>query len=129
MRVVANLAFSLLVAAASAQAQRVEPPHWWAGFQERRLQLMVEAEGIAAAKEVRKQQPGTGVVILSQFDDPEYAIALLDEGSAGYGYLLKDRVGDGNRLVDAVREVATGGSVLDPEIVDALARLRRRAAG
>ncbi|MET0880039.1 MAG: response regulator transcription factor, partial [Acidimicrobiales bacterium] len=77
-------------------------------------------EGIAAAKEVRKRHPGTGVVILSQYDDPEYAISLLDEGSAGYGYLLKDRVGDGNRLVDAIREVATGGSVLDPEIVEAL---------
>ncbi len=59
-------------------------------------------------------------MILSQFDDPEYAIALLDEGSAGYGYLLKDRVGDGDRLVGAVRDVATGGSVLDPEIVEAL---------
>jgi adenylate cyclase len=77
-------------------------------------------EGIAAAKEVRKRHPGTGIVILSQYDDPEYAISLLDEGSAGYGYLLKDRVGDGNRLVDAIREVATGGSVLDPEIVEAL---------
>jgi len=77
-------------------------------------------EGIAGAKEVRKRLPGTGIVILSQFDDPEYAIALLDEGSAGYGYLLKDRVGDGDRLVSAVRDVATGGSVLDPEIVEAL---------
>ena len=77
-------------------------------------------EGIEAAKEVRKRHPGTGVVVLSQFDDPEYAIALLDEGSAGYGYLLKDRVGDGDRLVAAVRDVATGGSVLDPEIVEAL---------
>jgi class 3 adenylate cyclase/DNA-binding NarL/FixJ family response regulator len=77
-------------------------------------------EGIAAAKEVRKQLPGTGVVILSQFDDPEYAISLLDEGSAGYAYLLKDRVGDGNRLVSAIRDVATGGSMLDPEIVEAL---------
>jgi class 3 adenylate cyclase/CheY-like chemotaxis protein len=77
-------------------------------------------EGIAGAKEVRKVHPGTGIVILSQFDDPEYAIALLDEGSAGYGYLLKDRVGDGDRLVHAIREVATGGSVLDPEIVEAL---------
>jgi adenylate cyclase len=77
-------------------------------------------EGIAGAKEVRKARPGTGIVILSQFDDPEYAIALLDEGSAGYGYLLKDRVGDGNRLVNAIRNVATGGSELDPEIVEAL---------
>jgi len=77
-------------------------------------------EGIAAAKEVRKRHPGTGVVILSQFDDPEYAISLLDEGAAGYAYLLKDRVGDGDRLTNAIREVATGGSVLDPEIVEAL---------
>jgi class 3 adenylate cyclase/DNA-binding NarL/FixJ family response regulator len=85
-----------------------------------RMPPTFQDEGIAAAKEVRKRHPGTGVVILSQFDDPEYAIALLEEGSAGYGYLLKDRVGDGDRLVDAIREVATGGSVLDPEIVDAL---------
>ena len=49
-------------------------------------------EGIEAAKEVRKRHPGTGVVILSQYDDPEYAISLLSEGAAGYAYLLKDRV-------------------------------------
>src|SRR6266571_8394441 len=76
-------------------------------------------EGIDAAKEVRKRHPGTGVVVLSQYEDPEYAIALLAEGSAGYGYLLKDRVGDGDQLVRAVREVATGGSILDPAIVSA----------
>jgi len=79
-----------------------------------------QSEGIEAAKEVRKRHPGTGVVILSQYDDPEYAIALLDEGAAGYAYLLKDRVSDGNRLARAIREVATGGSMLDPEIVKAL---------
>ena len=77
-------------------------------------------EGIEAAKEVRKRHPGTGVVILSQYDEPEYAISLLDEGAAGYAYLLKDRVSDGNRLARAIREVATGGSMLDPEIVQAL---------
>ena len=77
-------------------------------------------EGIEAAKEVRKRHPGTGVVILSQYDDPEYAISLLSEGAAGYAYLLKDRVSDGNRLARAIREVATGGSMLDPEIVQAL---------
>jgi len=79
-----------------------------------------QSEGIEAAKEIRKRHPGTGVVILSQYDDPEYAIALLEEGAAGYAYLLKDRVGDGNRLARAIREVATGGSMLDPEIVKAL---------
>jgi class 3 adenylate cyclase/FixJ family two-component response regulator len=77
-------------------------------------------EGIEAAKLVRKQHPGTGVVILSQYDEPEYAISLLSDGAAGYAYLLKDHVGDGDQLVRAVREVATGGSMLDPAIVSAL---------
>jgi class 3 adenylate cyclase/DNA-binding NarL/FixJ family response regulator len=77
-------------------------------------------EGIEAAKEVRKRHPGTGIVILSQYDDPEYAISLLEEGAAGYAYLLKDRVSDGDSLARAIREVATGGSMLDPQIVQAL---------
>src|SRR5271155_1805085 len=77
-------------------------------------------EGIDAAKEVRKRHPGTGVVVLSQYDDPEYAIALLAEGSAGYGYLLKDRVAEGSQLADAIRSVASGGTALDPTIVEAL---------
>lgn len=77
-------------------------------------------EGIEAAHEIRKRHPGTGVVILSQFDDPEYAISLLGEGSAGYAYLLKDRVAEGDQLARAVRAVATGGSALDPVIVDAM---------
>ncbi len=77
-------------------------------------------EGIDAAKEVRRRHPGTGVVVLSQFDDPEYAVSLLAEGSAGYGYLLKDRVAEGSQLVDAIRAVATGGTALDPAIVAAL---------
>ena len=60
--------------------------------------------------------------MLSQYDDPEYAVALLAEGSAGYGYLLKDHVADGTQLVDAIRTVATGGTALDPSIVEALVR-------
>src|SRR4249920_1273829 len=79
-------------------------------------------EGIDAAKEVRKRHPGTGVVILSQYEDPEYAVSLLAEGSAGYGYLLKDHVAEGNQLADAIRAVATGGTALDPSIVEALVR-------
>ncbi|HEY6468296.1 MAG TPA: adenylate/guanylate cyclase domain-containing protein [Candidatus Dormibacteraeota bacterium] len=79
-------------------------------------------EGIRAARIVRMRNPGTGVVILSQYDEPEYAISLLSEGAAGYAYLLKDRVGDGDQLARAVREVSTGGSMLDPRIVDALTR-------
>ena len=77
-------------------------------------------EGIDAAKEVRKRHPGTGVVILSQYDDPDYAVSLLSEGAAGYAYLLKDRVGEGDQLARAVREVASGGSMLDPKIVEGI---------
>src|SRR4051794_10034710 len=87
-----------------------------------------QSEGIEAAKLVRKRHPGTGVVILSQFDEPEYAISLLSDGAAGYAYLLKDRVGDGDQLVRAVREVATGGSMLDPAIVTALVTPARTAS-
>jgi class 3 adenylate cyclase/ActR/RegA family two-component response regulator len=83
-------------------------------------------EGIEAAKLVRMRNPGTGVVILSQYDDPEYAISLLADGAAGYAYLLKDRVGDGDQLVRAVREVATGGSMLDPAIVKAIVSPARK---
>ena len=79
-------------------------------------------EGIDAAKEVRSLFPGTGVVILSQYDDPEYAVSLLAEGSAGYGYLLKDRVAEGTQLADAIRALAIGGTALDPQIVEALVR-------
>lgn len=86
-------------------------------------------EGIEAAKEVRKRHPGTGVVVLSQYDDPEYAVALLAEGAAGYAYLLKERVADGDRLARAVREVAAGGSMLDPEIVAALVAPARGGTG
>jgi adenylate cyclase len=85
-----------------------------------RMPPSFRTEGIDAAKEVRKRHPGTGVVVLSQFDDPEYAVALLAEGSAGYGYLLKDRVAEGSQLADAIRSVAGGGTALDPAIVEAL---------
>ena len=85
-----------------------------------RMPPTFQREGIDAAREVRKRHPGTGVVVLSQYEDPEYAIALLAEGSAGYGYLLKDHVAEGSQLVDAIRVVATGGTALDPAIVEAL---------
>ncbi len=87
-----------------------------------RMPPAFQREGIDAAKVVRKHHPGTGVVILSQYDDPEYAISLLSEGAAGYAYLLKDRVAEGDQLARAIREVATGGSMLDPKIVEALTR-------
>ena len=81
-----------------------------------------QREGIDAAKQVRKRHPGTGIVVLSQYDEPDYAIALLSEGAAGYAYLLKDRVAEGDQLFRAIREVTTGGSMLDPRIVEALVR-------
>jgi class 3 adenylate cyclase/DNA-binding NarL/FixJ family response regulator len=81
-----------------------------------------QREGIDACKEIRKRHPGTGIVILSQYDDPDYAISLLSEGAAGYAYLLKDRIAEGDQLAQAIREVATGGSMLDPAIVSALVR-------
>jgi adenylate cyclase len=87
-----------------------------------RMPPQFHREGIDAAKEIRKRHPGTGVVILSQYDDPEYAVALLGEGSAGYGYLLKDHIAEGNQLIEAIRTVATGGTALDPSIVEALVR-------
>ena len=87
-----------------------------------RMPPTFQREGIDAAKEVRKRHPGTGVVVLSQYDDPEYAVSLLSEGAAGYAYLLKGGVAEGDQLADAVRQVASGGSMLDPKIVDALVR-------
>ncbi len=87
-----------------------------------RMPPSFQREGIEAAKVVRKRHPGTGIVVLSQFDDPEYAVSLLGEGAAGYAYLLKDRVAEGQHLASAIRTVATGGSMLDPEIVEALVR-------
>jgi adenylate cyclase len=86
-----------------------------------------QQEGIDACKAIRKRHPGTGIVILSQYDDPDYAITLLSEGAAGYAYLLKDRVAEGDQLARAIREVATGGSMLDPAIVSALVHPVQRA--
>ncbi len=79
-------------------------------------------EGIDAARELRKRQPGIGIVVLSQYDDPEYAISLLAEGAFGCAYLLKNRIAEGDQLARAVRTVAIGGSLLDPHIADSLVR-------
>src|SRR5437879_4811314 len=77
-------------------------------------------EGLQVAAQLRKSHPQTGVVLLSQFDAPVYARALLEEGSAGRAYLLKERVSDPEQLVGAIREVARGGSVIDPKVVETL---------
>jgi DNA-binding NarL/FixJ family response regulator len=86
-------------------------------------------EGIKAAHEIKAEFPDTGVVVLSQHDDESYVWALLKEGVAGYGYLHKVRVGDVAQLVRALHEVASGGSVLDPRIVERLLDLRSRKPG
>ncbi len=85
-------------------------------------------EGIAAAKEIRRAYPGTGVVVLSQHADPAYVVDLLGDGAAGLGYLLKERVADRAELVHALRETSRGGSVVDPVLVDGLVRRRRLTA-
>lgn len=87
-------------------------------------------EGIRAARQIRLAHPDIGVVILSQYVEPGYALALFDRGSSGLAYLMKERVGDVAHLSDAIESVATGGSVLDPLVVDALveARLKRQAS-
>ena len=77
-------------------------------------------EGLQIAARLRKTHPQVGVVLLSQFDAPVYARALLEEGSAGRAYLLKERVSDPEQLVGAIREVARGGSVIDPKVVETL---------
>jgi DNA-binding NarL/FixJ family response regulator len=84
-------------------------------------------EGIRAANTVRERHPGVGVVVLSQYANPDYALSLLEGGSAGRAYLLKERVGDVEELLGAIREVARGGSVVDPKVVDALVTATSRA--
>lgn len=86
-------------------------------------------EGIVAARALRTAAPEVGVVVLSQFVEPAYALALLSDGTSRRGYLLKDHVDDVDRLVTALRTVAGGGSYLDDVVVDALVRGRARAAG
>jgi DNA-binding NarL/FixJ family response regulator len=84
-------------------------------------------EGIRAAEHLRETRPGAGVVVLSQYADPEYALQFLEHGSQGRGYLLKERVSDLDQLLAAIREVARGGSVIDPKVIDALVAARSRA--
>ena len=86
-------------------------------------------EGIRAAAELRRSHPRTGVVALTQYSDVEYALDLVREGSQGRGYLLKERVGAVDELVEAVRTVAAGGSVIDQIVVDGLVATGARHAG
>jgi DNA-binding NarL/FixJ family response regulator len=90
-------------------------------------------EGIRAAIAIRRDHPGTGVLVFSQYIETRHAANLLGaasgSGAAGVGYLLKDRVGDVNEFVEALSRVAAGGTALDPEVVTQLLRASRRADG
>jgi DNA-binding NarL/FixJ family response regulator len=85
-------------------------------------------EGLEAADRIRREHPEIGVVVLSQYAEAEYAYDLLKDGAAGLGYLLKERVADVDELVRALREVARGGSVLDPKVVEGLVARKERLA-
>jgi DNA-binding NarL/FixJ family response regulator len=82
-------------------------------------------EGLQAARAIREEMPGTRIVVLSAYVEETYALELLGDDPAGVGYLLKDRVSDGQRFAEAVRRVAEGGSALDPEVVSRLVGRRR----
>ena len=84
-------------------------------------------EGIRVAAELRKRDPRVGVVVLSQYAEPDYVVQLLDAGSDRRGYLLKERLHNRGELVAAIDAVAQGGSVIDPKIVEILVEEKRRA--
>ena len=86
-------------------------------------------EGIQAANRLRETDPGVGVVVLSQYATPSYALALLEKGSERRAYLLKERVNDVEQLVAAIETVADGGSVMDPKVVEALVAEKARGEG
>jgi DNA-binding NarL/FixJ family response regulator len=83
-------------------------------------------EGLRAAREIREKHPQTGVLVLSQYIEPEYALDLLSESAEGVGYLLKDRISDVAEFAGAVRRVAEGGSALDPAVVGLLVGRSRK---
>jgi DNA-binding NarL/FixJ family response regulator len=84
-------------------------------------------EGLRAARVIRTELPYTGVLVLSQYLERDYAVELLSDSAEGVGYLLKDRIADIERFIDSIRRVADGGSVLDPEVVKEM--LGRRISG
>jgi DNA-binding NarL/FixJ family response regulator len=84
-------------------------------------------EGIQAAERLRETHPDIGVVVLSQYAEPRYALALLEAGTVRRAYLLKERVDDLDQLVAAIRAVAGGGSVIDPKVVEGLVAAKARA--
>jgi DNA-binding NarL/FixJ family response regulator len=102
---------------------RVDPPD--AVVVDIRMPPTHTCEGLDAARRIRAERPQVGVLVLSQYVEPHHAMQLLDGGTGGVGYLLKDRVADIGEVVEAVRRVAGGGSVIDPEVVTQLVGRRR----
>ena len=91
-----------------------------------RMPPTMSDEGIRLAAHLATAAPGVGVVVLSQYDEPEYVLALLETGSDRRAYLLKEKISDVEQLADAVRAVAGGGSVIDPKVVERLVAARAR---
>ena len=85
-------------------------------------------EGLQAADRLRELRPEAGVVVLSQYVDPQYALAFLEHGSRGRAYLLKERVSDVDQLLAAIKAVSRGESMIDPMVIDALVTARSRSA-
>jgi DNA-binding NarL/FixJ family response regulator len=88
-----------------------------------------QTEGLAAAATIRARYPGTGIILLTQFADPQYAFDFLSLGAEGAGYLLKERIGDVAELERSLHQVAAGGSALDPQLVEALVLRKERVSG
>jgi DNA-binding NarL/FixJ family response regulator len=102
---------------------RVDPPD--AVVVDIRMPPTHTREGLDAARRIRVDHPEVGVLVLSQYVEPHHAMQLLEDGGRGVGYLLKDRVADVQEVTEAVRRVAAGGSVIDPEVVAQLVGRRR----
>jgi DNA-binding NarL/FixJ family response regulator len=85
-------------------------------------------EGLQAARIIREELPDVGILMLSQYVEERYVTSLLEQGAAGVGYLLKDRVAEVERFTDAIRQVGAGGSVLDPEVVSHMLGRRQKDA-
>jgi DNA-binding NarL/FixJ family response regulator len=109
-----------------AEARRLQPD---VVLMDIKMPPTYSMEGIEAAHAIKAERPETGIVMLTQHDDESYVWALLEGGIAGYGYLHKVRVGDVDQLVRAIGEVAAGGSVLDPRIVETLVQRRSQKPG
>lgn len=130
VRLLREQGFGVLAQAGNAEdlLRRVSGLHPDLALVDIRMPPTFTDEGLRAALEIGERHPSVGVVVLSQYVESDYAMALLEHGSAGRGYLLKDRVGDLDGFAEAIRRVGSGGSVVDPEVVAALIN-RRRSAG